>query len=559
MHSSSPLVGIFLVLSAALIGAIFCLRLRQSTLLGYIAGGIIIGPFGLGLVPKEDVEAIADIGVFLLLFSVGLELSLQKLSRVKTIAVFGGSLFSLMTIALTATIGIYFNWSLLKWFTIGCVLAISNTSVVLRLLGERGEIGSKHGNITTGILIFQDVVAVPLLALIPIFATRGNFEFRFLGQLLGQVILYIILLYGLARFLVPLVLRAIARTKSKELFSIALLAICAAIAASAQGLGLSLALGAFIAGIIISESDFHNRASSEILPMKDAFGSIFFVSVGMLLDPRVMLQNWQWLPLAVLALVVGKFIVSFVTIFLFRQPIKTNVYTSLALGQVGEFSLLLLILALQNSIISEYEYQFLLATSVLSIFLTPYLLRLGRPLAQRLNFLERTSWLSRGLKRDQPSFMPQGGSAEENSDAKNGHVVLCGYGPTGSIVMKKLLNSGLKTVVIDLNYRIIQSLKAEHIDAIYGDCSSSHVLEASGIQKASLLVVTIPDPVAMRAIVTMVRQMRSDLPIYVRVKYNSDRERMLDLGATEVIWEEYEAGEELAKRSLTYLNLAGSH
>lgn len=558
MHDTSPVLGILTVLSASLIGATICLKLRQSVILGYIVGGVLVGPHGLGLVPKASVETIAEIGIFLLLFSIGLELSLQKLSRVKTIAIGGGTLFSILGILAVSLVGWKLGWSLIACFTVGAVFAISNTSVVLRLLSERGEIGSTHGNITTGILIFQDVLAVPLLALIPILSERGSFKFVFVTQLIGQVMLYVVVLYGLARFFVPVVLNQIAKTRSKELFSIAVLAICAAIAASAQSLGLSLGLGAFIAGIIISESDFSNQASTEILPMKDAFGSIFFASVGMLLDPMAIASFWQWLPLSLMAIVGAKFLLCFITIFGFRYPIKSNVFTSLALAQIGEFSLLILIVALQAGIISQSEYQFFLANAILSIFLTPYLLKLARPLSSRLQWMERIPWLARGLSRERPSFVPfqaKEGVANLDGSRSSGHVVLCGYGPTGSIVMKKLLGAGLPVVVVDLNYRIIQTLKSENLAAIYGDCSSSHVLEAAGIDNALLLIVTIPDPAAMRAIVKAVRHRLPELPIYVRVKYNSDRERILDLGASEVVWEEFEAGERLAKISLNHLRI----
>lgn len=554
MHSANPILSILFVLMACLAAATLMTRLKQPTMIGYIVGGFLIGPYLLGIVPYNEVSLLGELGVSLLMFTIGLELSLQKFMRVKRVAILGGLLLFLLTLGFAFLLSIYLKWTPLTAFTVACAVNISCTSVVLRLLAERAEVGSVHGNVCTGILIVQDVAAVPLLAIIPTLASRPDISLDFIGGILVKIIVFVIFLYATARFLVPKVLHAIAGTRSKELFSIAVLAICAGVAAMSQQLGLSLALGAFVAGLIVSESDFGNQAVSDILPLKDSFGAIFFASVGMLLNVSVFSQHWMLLIAGYLLLVLAKALFSFFVLFLFRYSIKQNIFVSLSLAQMGEFSLLLLMMASQLKILEESLYQFLLAEAVISIIATPYLMKLAPFVAQHLLFLERTPWLARGLEREQPESLPK--PRDHADQIKLGrHIILCGYGPTGSIVMKKLVEAGVSVAVIDLNYKVIQELKADGFLALYGDCSNAHVLAAAGIAQAELLIVTIPDPLAMKAIVASVRSSHPKLPIYVRVKYNSERKKLLDLGATDVVWEEYEAGQELALRTLSALQL----
>lgn len=554
MQDSSHVLSILVLLAACLFAATLMLRLRQPTLIGYIAGGILIGPHGFGVVPYEKVSLLAELGVSFLLFTIGVELSIRKLTRVGAISVFGSALMLALTAAITMPLAGSFGLTKLAAFTIACALWMSSTAVVLRLIADRAEVGSMHGNIATGVLVFQDIAAVPILAVIPTIAAREVIDPAFLGQLGLKILAFVILLFGAARFLVPRILMAIARTRSKELFSIAVLCICAGVAAISHELGLSLALGAFVAGLIISESDFGNQAISDILPFKDSFGAVFFASVGMLLNPRVFAEQFLWVVAGLAALIAGKFLVSFAVIYLFRYPVKTNVFASLSLAQIGEFSLLLLIVALGQNIIPERAYHYVLALAVISIVITPYLLHAGPRLARFLNFLDRTAWLANRAERDGP-LQPQAASAGASPRALSDHIILCGFGPTGSIVREHLCSAGLRVVVIDLNYKVVQDLKRDGHDAVYGDSSNMHVLEKAGLKNATLLIVTIPDPIAMRTIVSRVRAAYPQLPIYVRVKYNSDRQKLLNLGATDIVWEEFEAGQELAMRTLRALRL----
>lgn len=552
MHASSPLLSILYVFGAALISAIILARLRQPTLIGYLIAGMLIGPHGLRLVPYENVELLAEIGIGLLLFTIGVELSIAQLLRVKGIAIAGGSLILAITLGICLLIAPLFRWTAPEASVWGLVIGISSTVVVLKLLSDRGEVGSTYGNVSTGILLFQDVISIPILVLLPMLANTGASLHQRWAEILavfGRLGIFLVVIFVLGRFLIPRFLRFVANTHSKELFSLSVLSITLGIGALTNQAGLSLALGAFLAGLLISESDFGNQAASEVLPMKDSFSAIFFVSVGMLLDFSYFLEKWPVFTIGLFAIMLAKFLIILGISFLFRYPSKISVFVALALSQIGEFGFLILLTAKKNNIFSESSYQRLLGISILSIVVTPYVLKLYPRVKKAFAFMNRINWIAREIKR------PSSNEAAEASFPVEGHVIVCGYGPTGSIVAKKLQNVGLPVVVVDLNYKMIQQLKAARQFAIYGDSSSMIVLEAAGIHKATLLIVTIPDPQAMQSLIKKVKKERPELPVVMRVKYMSDRDKLISLGADDIVWEEYEAGQELAKRALDRLNI----
>ncbi|RYZ99421.1 MAG: hypothetical protein EOP11_19480, partial [Proteobacteria bacterium] len=428
----------------------------------------------------------------------------------------------------------------------------SSTVVVLKLLQERGEVGSTYGNVSTGILLFQDVISIPLLVMLPLLAgvntgavAGGAAIYALFGKLAAMLVGALVL----GRLIIPRFLRFVANTHSKELFSLSVLSITLGIAAISQQAGLSLALGAFLAGLLISESDFGNQAASEILPMKDSFSAIFFVSVGMLLNFTYFLEKWPLFTVGLTVIMLVKFFLILGICFLFRFPSKISVFVAIALSQIGEFGFLILVAAKKNALISEGSYQRLLGISILSIVATPYALKLYPKVKKAFAFMNKIDWIAREVKRPKPNVQ-----ADEIFPLEN-HVIVCGIGPTGSMVSKKLQSVGVGVVVVDLNYKAIQQLKAQKQAAVYGDSSSMIVLEAAGIHKAALLVVTIPDPQAMQSLIKKVKQHFPDLPVVMRVRYMNDRDKLLNLGADDIVWEEFEAGQELARRALDRLNI----
>jgi monovalent cation:H+ antiporter-2, CPA2 family len=552
MTPSSPLISILFVFAAALASATVLARLKQPTLIGYLLGGMLIGPHGLQLVPYENVELLAELGIGLLMFTIGVELSISQLMRVKGVAILGGTLIVVVTTLGCLLLAGTFRWTGPEAAVWGIVIGLSSTVVVLKLLAERGEVGSPYGNVSTGILLFQDVISIPILVLLPMLAMRGQSMAEIgteLGSTLGRFGLFLAAIFILGRFLIPRFLRFVAHTHSKELFSLSILSLTLGIAALANQVGLSLALGAFVAGLLVSESDFGNQAASEILPLKDSFTAIFFVSVGMLLDFSYFLQKWPTFTVGLAAIMILKFFVVLGICFLFRYPSKISVFVALALAQIGEFGFLILVSAERLGLISGHSYQRLLGISILSIVATPYVLKLYPRVKKYFAFMNRINWVAREVRR------ASAGKRANTMHPLEGHVIICGYGPTGSIVAKQLQGMGFPVVVVDLNYKMIQQLKASKQYAVYGDSSSMIVLEAAGIYKASLLVVTIPDPQAMQSLIKKVKRERPDLPVVMRVKYMSDRDKLSSLGADEIVWEEQESGEELARRALRRLNV----
>jgi monovalent cation:H+ antiporter-2, CPA2 family len=551
MHGSSPLLSILYVFAAALVSATVLARLKQPTLIGYIIGGMLIGPHGLQLVPYENVELLAELGIGLLMFTIGVELSISQLLRVKGIATIGGTLIAVIPAIICVSLAEVFRWTIPESLVWGIVIGLSSTVVVLKLLAERGEVGSTYGNVSTGILLFQDVISIPILVLLPMLAIQGEFQAKAIeiGTTLGRFAIFLLIIFVLGRFLIPRFLRFVAHTHSKELFSLSILSITLGIAAMTNQAGLSLALGAFVAGLLVSESDFGNQAASEVLPLKDSFSAIFFVSVGMLLDFSYFLTKWPVFTVGLAIIMVLKFFIVLGVGFLFRYPSKISVFVALALAQIGEFGFLILLSAKKNNLISDGSYQRLLGISILSIVATPYVLKLYPTVKKFFAFANNSTWIGREVKRKDKNPNP------ENSVDVSDHVIVCGFGPSGSIVAKNLQNLSYPVVVVDLNYKAIQQLKAAKQYAVYGDSSSMIVLEAAGIERAKLLIVTIPDPQAMQSLVKKVKKHLPNLPVLMRVKYMSDRDKLKTLGADELVWEEFEAGKELTRMALDRLNL----
>lgn len=554
MHGSSPLLSVLYVFAAALASATILARLKQPTLIGYIIGGMLIGPYGLKLVPYENVELLAELGIGLLMFTIGVELSISQLLRVKGISIIGGTLIALTSTLICVGLAPIFRWTLPESLVWGLVTGLSSTVVVLKLLAERGEVGSTYGNISTGILLFQDVISIPILVLLPMLAIQGTVQdqAKEIGITFLRLVGFLAVIYVLGRFLIPRFLRFVAHTHSKELFSLSILSITLGIAAITNQAGLSLALGAFVAGLLVSESDFGNQAASEVLPLKDSFSAIFFVSVGMLLNFSYFLQKWPVFTIGLALIMVAKFFLVLMVCFLFRYPSKISVFVALALAQIGEFGFLILLAAKKNALISDNSYQRLLGISILSIVFTPYALRLYPKVKKLFAFANKMDWIAREVKRSKHP------DTESNGVETADHIIVCGYGPSGSIVAKNLQGLGYPVVVVDLNYRAIQQLKAAKQFAVYGDSSSMIVLEAAGIHRAKLLIVTIPDPQAMQSLIKKVKRHLPDLPVIMRVKYMSDRDRLKALGADEIVWEESEAGKELTRLATDRLGLENS-
>jgi monovalent cation:H+ antiporter-2, CPA2 family len=376
-----PHTAIFKELSyifiAAILGGAVAWKLRQPLILGYVLAGIALSPYTLGPKVREahTFQVVAEVGVVLLMFTIGLEFSLDELAEVKWVALIGGPLGVALMSALGAGVGVVLGWGWRTGMVVGMIVSVASTMVLSRLLIDRGELQSPHGKVMIGITLVEDLVVVALTILMPTLATLSPHHLLGLALALGKAALILAPIGFLAVYLVPRWLARVARSENKELFLLVILAICLGTAALTEAVGLSLALGAFAAGLIVSASDYAHRALDQMLPLRDAFVALFFVTVGVLINPRAVAQRPGLLVAILLLVVVGKFVVWSGVVRLFRYPLRTSVLVGTGLTQIGEFSFILVQVAYANALVSEAFYHATLAVSLVSILLNAWLVR----------------------------------------------------------------------------------------------------------------------------------------------------------------------------------------
>lgn len=530
------------LLIAFLVGGavVYALRpLKLPSLAGLLVAGAVIGPHGLSLIEApERVEVLAEIGVVLLLFTIGLELSLDQLAQMwRTILGTGGTQV-LLTIAVTALVASAAGVPFERAVFLGFLVSLSSTAVVLRLLGDRAEIGAPYGRVALGILLLQDLCIVPLMLLTPFLA--GNVSgLGDLGLSLGKAALIVVGVVVAARRLVPAVLFRVVKTRSRELFLTFLVVLCLGTAWLTSLAGLSLALGAFLAGLAVSESEYGHQALAEAIPFRDAFGSLFFLSIGMLMDAGFAASQPWLVAASALGVLVIKSVTASIAGLVSRYPLRVAVKSGFALAQIGEFAFVLAHPGLDLGLMEARDYQLFLAASVLSLLLTPAMLRLGTALAPRLG------------ARSAPAGLSEPASAEVLAD----HVIIVGYGVNGKNLARTLRATEVAYVVLELNPETVRRARAEGEPIHFGDSTQLAVLRSVGLARARLLVVAISDAASSRRTVAIVRQERPDLVIIVRTRYVSELDELKALGADEVIPEEFETSIEIFSRVLARYNV----
>jgi CPA2 family monovalent cation:H+ antiporter-2 len=538
MSLHAVLIDLVLVLAATVAVLLLGARIRVPAVVGFLVTGILIGPSGLGAVREpEIIDAFAEIGVVLLLFTIGLEFSLERLRRVGRIFLVGGTVQAAGTIALVALLTAAIGASPRTATFYGMLAALSSTAIVLKLYAERREIDTPHGQVMVGMLIFQDVLIVPAILVTPILAgsVEGSAASLLLRLATGLGVVAVVFL--LARYVTPALLRAVARTRSRELFVLGALFTCVGMAMVTEALGFSLALGAFLAGVLISESGYSHQAVADISPFRDVFASLFFVSIGMLLDVEVVREN----PLPVIgltaAVVVIKAAVTGGATWIIGYPVRTVVLAGIGLAQVGEFSFVLAQVGAVEGLLRPVTYQLFLATAVLTMMAAPLLVGAGDAVARRAQaFSER--------RGGRPA--PTEGSRGE----PKGHVVLVGLGEGGRILARVLRSVQIPFVVIELSERAARSARSEDLPVLFGDATRRDVLEAAGIADASVSVFAISDPQGTRRAVRLARELAPDLYILVRTRQVAEIEPLYETGASEVVAEEFESSIELFMRVL---------
>ncbi len=531
---------ILLVLTAFFCGLLMQ-RLQQPLILGYILAGVILGPHTGGLTIKEihSIELLAEIGVGLLLFALGLEFSHKDLKPVKFIALIGTPLQMCLTIALGVGIGrmMGWDWKVSIWF--GSLISLSSTMVLLKTLMNQGWLGTLSSKVMIGMLIVQDLAVVPLLIILPLMNDPAA-GLVSLGHAAIKAILFLMGMFLLGNKLLPWLMRHIAKLGSRELFLLAIIAIGLGIGYGTYLVGLSFAFGAFIAGMVLNESDYCHQALSDIIPLRDVFGLLFFASVGMLLDPQFLLHNFGVILLLVLLVSLGKSCIFALISWLFRYGNVIPIAVGLGLFQVGEFSFVLARIGLKTGSIDKEIYNLVLTTAVLTMIMTPII----STQTARLYTLKKRWFQKEPL--ESINFPDKG---------FNRHVVIAGGGRVGLQIATTLHRLAIPFVVIELDQRRIEQAKNVGHAVVYGDASHEIVLEAASMANAALLVVTIPGVVESQTIITHAQRLNSSIKVVARLSDPDFFAIFNELNVTDLVYPELEAGLEMTRQVLLALHV----
>lgn len=524
-------------------------RARQSTVVGYLLTGVVAGPFGLRLISDPTaVEVLAEVGVALLLFTIGLELSLDKLARMRQLVLSAGSLQIAVTVLVSFGVLAWWGLTVRESLFWGFLLATSSTAIVMKLLHERAELDTVHGRVVLGVLLFQDLCVVPMMALLPALAAPGAAQaMRILGALAKSLAVVGAILLG-ARYLFPRLLRQVVLVRSRELFVIAAIFFALGTAWGAARLGLSLALGAFLAGMVLSESEYGHQVMAEILPFRDSFNSLFFIAVGMLIDVRFVAAHASLLVAIVAAILFGKLLTAGGPVWALGFPLRMAALVALALAQVGEFAFVLLREGARLGMVAHDRYQVFLAAAVLTMVATPALIlsgpRVSAWLTERGEGLAARAAARPALRRR--SWLELDRETEQLRD----HVLICGYGLNGRRLARLLRENGLPYVVIEMNPRLVRAARAEGEPIYFGDVSSPEILKRAGAVHARAVVFAISDPAVLPRAISHAHLLNPEVYIIARIKRVADARELRRAGATDVIAEELEAWMEIAVRVL---------
>ena len=529
------------VFVAAVLGGSLAWLARQPLILGYVLGGLLISPVtpGPAVTDIHTFELFAEIGVVLLMFSLGIEFSLKDLMGVKWIALVGGPLGILLATAMGIVVGSLLGWSPVKGAVIGMIVSPASTMVLARLLMDRGELHSRHGRIMIGITLVEDLAAVVLIILIPALgALQGDRALAVAKALLTAAAILVPFFYLASRIL-PQVLGRVARTRNDELLLLVTLAVGLGAAAVTQAVGLSLALGAFLAGLLINQSDYAHEMLARMLSLRDAFVALFFVTIGVLIDLRVVVNNLPLLVLIVGLVIIGQWAIWTVVTRLFGQSLSTALLVGVGLAQIGEFSFILVRVARQAGHVGADVYSATLAASLVTILINAVLVRLVPRWIGPARFDERTA-PALGL----PSSRPL-----------EGHVVVCGFGRVGSAIGEALETFGVPYIAIESDPDIVKSLRARNVPAVFGDAAQRVILAAAQTNTAALVILAIPENDRARQAVRRIRAFNPTVQILARVYDLAWRARLMEAGAAEVIQPEEEAASTLIRHALERLSL----
>lgn len=542
-------LDLIIVLAVAIAGGMLARWLRLPIIIGYLVGGIAIGPYGFSLVKDlKTIDTLATIGVILLLFTLGLQFSLSELKRIGKVAVLGGIAQILLTAAVGLAVGKLLGWEMLRAVFFGFIIALSSTMIVLKTLIERGELDSGHGRVMIGILLVQDLSLVPLMIILPAIGGAGGEIWLPLGIAILKAVLFIGVMLALGMWGLPWLLRRVAGGRSRELFLLTVVTLGLAAAFGAYFFGLSAAVGTFIAGLLISQSAFARQALADIIPLRDIFGALFFVSLGMLANPSFIMANGTALAATIAVIIVAKFTICAAIAWFFGYSPKTTLFVGLGLIQIGEFSFVLAEMGTQAGIISSYIYSLTVTSAIITMLLTPFAFSFASFLYHRLS--QRQGFNRLVARRPDPS-------GPSRHWELSGHAVICGHGRVGSSLARVLERRNLSYLVIDLDTQVISALRAREIPCIYGDAGNPEILAHAQLGKARVLICTFPDFISVELATRNALSINPKLDIVARVHRDADAELLKGIGASEIVRPEFEAGLEITRHTLYRFGVTG--
>lgn len=533
---------IFIIVAAFVCGFIFQ-KLGQPLILGYIAGGIILGPHVGGLISNmHEIELLAEIGIALLLFALGLEFSLKDLKPVKKIALIGTPIQLTLTIGLGFAIGSILGWEWKTSLWLGALISLSSTMVILKTLMNQGWIGTLSSKVMIGMLLVQDLAVIPMMIILPQL-NNPSVGFSVLGFAALKAVVFIVAMVLLGTRLLPRLMAIIAKLGSRELFFLGITAIGLGVGYVTHLVGLSFAFGAFVAGIVLSESDFGHQALSDIVPLRDLFGLLFFTSVGMLLDPGFLADNLLLVVILLIVIGTGKGLIFTILAKIFKYRNVVPLAVGLGLFQVGEFSFVLARTGISTHSIEPELYSLVLTIAILSMVLTPAIS--GQ--TSKIYAIRKRKFSHEKLET---SNVPKAGL--------NNHVVITGGGRIGYQIAQVLKRLEKQFVIIEIDHYKVEEIKRAGMSVIYGDAGQEIVLEAAKVKNASLLVVTTPGVVILRSVISKAKRLNNSLEIIARTSCKSDFNMLRELGVSDVVLPEFEASFEMTRQSLLHMRVSAN-
>ncbi|MBI5453959.1 MAG: cation:proton antiporter [Deltaproteobacteria bacterium] len=542
MENIPLLKDIVILMAISVPLSILLTRVGLPTVIGFLVTGVIIGPYGFGLVTEiGTVETLSQIGIVLLLFTIGLEFSITRMLSLRREGILGGGFQVGITVLVVFAVGILLGYPMQVSLLLGFIISLSSTAIVLKLLLDKGEVNSPHGNLSVGILIFQDLCVVLMVMVIQSIGGKSGASTMEIARGLGVSIIAFFIIVIAVTYLIPRLFNQVVKLRNREVFILTIVLVCLGTALVTSLFGLSLALGAFIAGLAISESEYSDQIVADVIPFRDTFSSLFFISIGMLLDFNYLISNLPVIAGVVVVIIAVKSLALVGVGQILRYPLRLSIAAGLNLAQIGEFSFILIKMGDDFGFISGGLYQGLLASTIITMAATPFI-------------FQRSSKIALGVGRRFGARAREGAK----KSAFSNHVIIVGFGVNGRNLARVLKETGITHVIMDMNMERVREAKSGGHRAVFGDASHPEVIKALGVHTAKMVVVAISDPISTRRIVKTSRDQNPAVSILVRTRYLREVEDLYRLGANQVIPEEFETSVEIFARVLRDYRIPGN-